>query len=139
MYRVLFFLFQAEDGIRDVAVTGVQTCALPIFEQLAELCMNSRVVSPPERTEWVFCIFGVRTRLTGRAPTLCPCGQFMYQFHVAIRAPRKPLPVLRFALRTIHSAESTTSRIPNRNDPGRNLPAFHMDQYLFRYLFLDKL
>src|SRR5256884_2560426 len=27
--RCLFF-FQAEDGIRDVAVTGVQTCALPI-------------------------------------------------------------------------------------------------------------
>src|SRR2546429_2433934 len=25
------FFFQAEDGIRDVAVTGVQTCALPIF------------------------------------------------------------------------------------------------------------
>src|SRR5687768_11914197 len=28
---VFFFFFQAEDGIRDVAVTGVQTCALPIF------------------------------------------------------------------------------------------------------------
>src|SRR5256884_2223471 len=28
---VLFFFFQAEDGIRDVAVTGVQTCALPIW------------------------------------------------------------------------------------------------------------
>src|SRR2546422_8994145 len=26
-----FFFFQAEDGIRDVAVTGVQTCALPIW------------------------------------------------------------------------------------------------------------
>src|SRR2546429_5671728 len=26
----LYFFFQAEDGIRDVAVTGVQTCALPI-------------------------------------------------------------------------------------------------------------
>src|SRR2546429_4405959 len=26
----LLFFFQAEDGIRDVAVTGVQTCALPI-------------------------------------------------------------------------------------------------------------
>ena len=25
------FFFQAEDGIRDVAVTGVQTCALPIL------------------------------------------------------------------------------------------------------------
>src|SRR3989449_6304619 len=28
---VCFFFFQAEDGIRDVAVTGVQTCALPIW------------------------------------------------------------------------------------------------------------
>src|SRR5205809_2299107 len=27
---IVFFFFQAEDGIRDVAVTGVQTCALPI-------------------------------------------------------------------------------------------------------------
>src|SRR3712207_7242057 len=25
------FFFQAEDGIRDIGVTGVQTCALPIF------------------------------------------------------------------------------------------------------------
>src|SRR2546430_5492057 len=28
---VVFFFFQAEDGIRDLTVTGVQTCALPIF------------------------------------------------------------------------------------------------------------
>src|SRR5256885_4567435 len=27
----VFFFFQAEDGIRDYKVTGVQTCALPIF------------------------------------------------------------------------------------------------------------
>src|SRR3712207_7997953 len=27
----IFFFFQAEDGIRDIGVTGVQTCALPIF------------------------------------------------------------------------------------------------------------
>ena len=29
--RSCFFFFQAEDGIRDYDVTGVQTCALPIF------------------------------------------------------------------------------------------------------------
>src|SRR5438309_6396080 len=29
-----FFFFQAEDGIRDGTVTGVQTCALPIFSLL---------------------------------------------------------------------------------------------------------
>src|SRR5256885_4006818 len=35
MYRRLLVFFQAEDGIRDYKVTGVQTCALPIsFEQL---------------------------------------------------------------------------------------------------------
>src|SRR3712207_6853948 len=30
MLRLMFFFFQAEDGIRDIGVTGVQTCALPI-------------------------------------------------------------------------------------------------------------
>src|SRR2546429_6507537 len=32
-----FFFFHAEDGIRDVAVTGVQTCALPISPDLSSL------------------------------------------------------------------------------------------------------
>src|SRR3712207_9148917 len=31
--RYIFFFFQAEDGIRDIGVTGVQTCALPISEE----------------------------------------------------------------------------------------------------------
>src|SRR3712207_7419449 len=31
-YLMLFFFFQAEDGIRDIGVTGVQTCALPISD-----------------------------------------------------------------------------------------------------------
>src|SRR2546422_7619550 len=34
VFSIFFFFFQAEDGIRDVAVTGVQTCALPIFHLL---------------------------------------------------------------------------------------------------------
>src|SRR6266568_7935527 len=31
MFIFVFFFFQAEDGIRDGTVTGVQTCALPIL------------------------------------------------------------------------------------------------------------
>src|SRR5262249_58693705 len=31
---LIYFFFQAEDGIRDWSVTGVQTCALPIFALL---------------------------------------------------------------------------------------------------------
>src|SRR5258707_11230869 len=30
LFSFIFFFFQAEDGIRDIGVTGVQTCALPI-------------------------------------------------------------------------------------------------------------
>src|SRR3712207_8561261 len=30
-YVIFFFFFQAEDGIRDIGVTGVQTCTLPIW------------------------------------------------------------------------------------------------------------
>src|SRR5256885_12990418 len=34
--RRCYFFFQAEDGIRDYKVTGVQTCALPIFAMAAD-------------------------------------------------------------------------------------------------------
>src|SRR5690606_40523110 len=34
VFCLFFFFFQAEDGIRDFHVTGVQTCALPIFTHL---------------------------------------------------------------------------------------------------------
>src|SRR6266542_6456639 len=33
---IIFFFFQAEDGIRDATVTGVQTCALPICGDAAD-------------------------------------------------------------------------------------------------------
>src|SRR5258708_18324996 len=39
-----FFFFQAEDGIRDDLVTGVQTCALPIFGQVASQMLLARQV-----------------------------------------------------------------------------------------------
>src|SRR6266496_4756617 len=32
----IFFFFQAEDGIRDLYVTGVQTCALPILRRAGQ-------------------------------------------------------------------------------------------------------
>src|SRR2546429_2409604 len=45
--RNVFFFFQAEDGIRDVAVTGVQTCALPIGSSLHRA--SSRITSATRR------------------------------------------------------------------------------------------
>src|SRR3712207_4563980 len=37
MSVILCFFFQAEDGIRDIGVTGVQTCALPICYKLRKM------------------------------------------------------------------------------------------------------
>src|SRR5690625_6748070 len=37
---VYFFFFQAEDGIRDGHVTGVQTCALPIYGAMEEIVVE---------------------------------------------------------------------------------------------------
>src|SRR2546430_12133257 len=39
---VLFFFFQAEDGIRDLTVTGVQTCALPILAPTGQFDLPAR-------------------------------------------------------------------------------------------------
>src|SRR3712207_2288989 len=38
---MFFFFFQAEDGIRDIGVTGVQTCALPIYTSNRRECHPS--------------------------------------------------------------------------------------------------
>src|SRR5438132_2545618 len=43
---LVFFFFQAEDGIRDHCVTGVQTCALPIWAMCGRGMTLSRVRRP---------------------------------------------------------------------------------------------
>src|SRR5205823_8942402 len=44
-----FFFFQAEDGIRDKLVTGVQTCALPISAPSRFVGENRRLLAPQQR------------------------------------------------------------------------------------------
>src|SRR5258708_32060363 len=48
-----FFFFQAEDGIRDDLVTGVQTCALPISAVFAEM-----LALPLIHTAWITATAG---------------------------------------------------------------------------------
>src|SRR5207253_3894148 len=46
---LLFFFFQAEDGIRDGHVTGVQTCALPIWQSLQGLLTGLEIAPVLDR------------------------------------------------------------------------------------------
>src|SRR5699024_6751356 len=46
-----FFFFQAEDGIRDRNVTGVQTCALPIFSSVESSNEENEAAAAEEETE----------------------------------------------------------------------------------------
>src|SRR2546430_3429088 len=51
LFCFFFFFFQAEDGIRDLTVTGVQTCALPIYiESVALLTAQCVVLRGSERS-----------------------------------------------------------------------------------------
>src|SRR5947209_20253415 len=71
-----FFFFQAEDGIRDIGVTGVQTCALPIWLLAGHLELLSRKAVetvgidrrdiPPEALRHLLAL-GLAERGPGRA------------------------------------------------------------------------
>src|SRR5690349_24830982 len=56
------FFFQAEDGIRDLYVTGVQTCALPIFFPLA----STRTTSFSRASPCAFCVARSEERRVGK-------------------------------------------------------------------------
>src|SRR6266496_2464023 len=80
MYFYFFFFFQAEDGIRDLYVTGVQTCALPIL--LALLALGALALSAaPARWAETRILKGERAPvLIGLAATLAlSVGYFMLQ------------------------------------------------------------
>src|SRR5207245_3911289 len=64
MVVCVLFLFQAEDGIRDATVTGVQTCALPI-----SLRADARVAEASSISFDCFRLSAVPFRLSARSAT----------------------------------------------------------------------
>src|SRR2546430_11825766 len=72
--HLCFFFFQAEDGIRDLTVTGVQTCALPIF------------LSRDSNVETAFAAAGTTLSIRGTTTSLTP---FMGSVTVKLKDKRK--------------------------------------------------
>src|SRR5437867_6693305 len=84
--RIVVFFFQAEDGIRDRTVTGVQTCALPIFDALKKDGLKVAVVG--------YCMGGslawlASTRVPGIATAIGYYGGAVAEF--ANEPPKSPV------------------------------------------------
>src|SRR3989475_824735 len=60
LFYSFFFFFQAEDGIRDLTVTGVQTCALPIWSRPRSATRMRASRLPPTSRVWFSCTVSVR-------------------------------------------------------------------------------
>src|SRR2546427_8837919 len=66
---IFFFFFQAEDGIRDLTVTGVQTCALPISNRSAsDGARNPRPAETRHAPWWVSSSAPSRGLTTAESP-----------------------------------------------------------------------
>src|SRR2546430_7635884 len=61
---LFFFFFQAEDGIRDLTVTGVQTCALPISSDKVAAYPTSHPHDPRDMAATIYHLLGVRADTT---------------------------------------------------------------------------
>src|SRR5207245_288622 len=72
-YTFCLFFFQAEDGIRAATVTGVQTCALPIFERFptAPTWLAAMGTSEVSQISAARALFG-QTAISGRLPVSVP-------------------------------------------------------------------
>src|SRR5690348_9416840 len=75
MFVVVFFFFQAEDGIRDGRVTGVQTCALPIL--------------PEGTVNFIQCTYTVREFINVFAYR--GCSMFMWEMVDVMRKMREAI------------------------------------------------
>src|SRR5207249_9203712 len=104
---LLFFFFQAEDGIRDRNVTGVQTCALPICSRSYGVRSPSRVASGRLRHPTT----PTKTRGVRRRGVLV-CGKAV-RFGFSSRP--KSTALERWNSR--HQSGATRVRIPNSSAP----------------------
>src|SRR5260370_10707456 len=87
-YRVFFF--QAEDGIRDSSVTGVQTCALPI--SMRERGSTSERVAPGDHAPGQPAFW--RSRPARSLTSAGALGNWRASWSKALQASRfRPLPV----------------------------------------------
>src|SRR3989454_1106961 len=74
MILYFFFFFQAEDGIRDYKVTGVQTCALPISAFASSVLAASGRTSYLSKSKWMSFSSGIEANSAGAGRAVVAAG-----------------------------------------------------------------
>src|SRR5215217_2590258 len=113
MFVVFFFFFQAEDGIRDIGVTGVQTCALPISIVPARSSAISRGRAPRSSRETSGASSTIAARLrkpASRSPET-----------IAVVSPAIGLWCMSSPSRTVSSTNVGHSRAPRSRQRSRRV------------------
>src|SRR5205085_3913754 len=90
--QLFFFFFQAEDGIRDLTVTGVQTCALPISLLYSSAFESSADAPMAERASRNATSYGFTTRRRWKPKLLMAraAAPILSGLRVATRTTRRP-------------------------------------------------
>src|SRR5256886_15825532 len=115
------FFFQAEDGIRDLTVTGVQTCALPISCQLDESLRSgwlSLQAGGPAEFELRDALLERALHVKLRRMTPGAASTATEPLAVAVLAGVAALPLARRAPSTINLGVRIALRPPNRAPAG---------------------
>src|SRR5690348_17938765 len=102
VYILFFFFFQAEDGIRDGRVTGVQTCALPILLGVLPAFLAWAARGGPgaaSRTRWA--AFGFAPLAVGLVMTWSAVG------HASDAGSQTPLSMTADVVHLLRSEEHT--------------------------------
>src|SRR5882762_105442 len=122
---IMFFFFQAEDGIRDSSVTGVQTCALPIswWSSILPFSCFSTMWRP---SAWPMA--NAASRLTASisrhcASVACRTVWFSCRRGLALCTKIETLPSLRIASSAARRAPSSVDRSQRNSAPSRSAPS----------------
>src|SRR5256885_2242289 len=121
-----FFFFQAEDGIRDYKVTGVQTCALPISDARRTLIRDSNkvvqraVLQSPRLTDQEVEAFAAMSSLTDEILRLIAGNRNFRKNYTVVRNlinnPKSPLDV------TLHMLPMLNAVDLKRLTTNKNVP-----------------
>src|SRR5256885_6829520 len=114
----LFFFFQAEDGIRDYKVTGVQTCALPICPFAAGKTVRGRVAIPGHE----------HLKVEMQVERIEPERYFSYRWHPYPSDPTvdysaEPMTLVEFTLEDAEGGGAPPSRLSSPGSIGSRSPA----------------